>query len=361
MRTQLCFLLFGLLFFSCKEVQKGAYICPPCNRDCDHLYFQEAGICPHCKMKLIKASELIDESSLVLNEITLKEGSGVFLIEGGKGREEKSIKVYYHQPQSFSKDSKILMVIPGAGRNGDSYRDAWKEVSEKHKVLILAPKYEEDSYPFEDYHLCGLIKEVNLREVIRFQEGSNQAHLNEDSLKFSINANRASWLFSDFDRIFDLVVKATKSSQTKYDLFGHSAGGQILHRLALLGHGAKVNRIIAANSGFYTLPDLETHLPFGLKKVYSSEKEFAQSFETQLLLLIGELDNENERGGTLLKSKTVDKQGAHRLSRARYFYDFSRKKAEALELTYNWEIEIVAGVGHDHRLMGKAAARILYE
>ncbi|WP_421805234.1 hypothetical protein [Flagellimonas sp.] len=348
------------IFISCHE-KHGEYVCTPCDLSCDTLSFEKAGVCPHCAMDLVRKSDLINEADLVLNDVQIKTGSGVFLIEGPEGKKDKTIKVYYHKPRNFSVDSKVLMVIPGAGRNGDSYRDAWKEESEKYNVLILSPVYEEEQYPFEEYHLCGLIKTSNLIESVTFKEGTNQAILNEDEFTFETNSNQNDWLFHDFDRIFDLVAEATNSSQTQYDIFGHSAGGQILHRLALLTSDMKVNHIIASNSGFYTLPDIENKMPFGIQGLYSRDEELIQSFNNQLILLIGELDNENEKGGTLLRSKTADEQGTHRLERAKYFYEFSKGKANDLNADFNWKIEIVPNVGHNYELMGNAAGKILYE
>jgi len=184
---------------------------------------------------------------------------------------------------------------------------------------------------------------------------------NEEYFDFALNHDQEEWIFSDFDRIFNLIVESTNSSQTKYDIFGHSAGGQILHRLALFTNEMKADRIIAANSGFYTLPDMETEMPFGIKNIFSKYDKLINSFDNKLILLIGELDNANEKGGTLLKSKTADKQGIHRIERAKYFYEFSRKKAGELKTGFKWQFEIVPNVGHNHELMGKAAAKILYE
>lgn len=349
-----------LFLFSCQE-KKGEFVCPPCDLPCDSLFFAKAGICPHCKMTLVKKNELIDESALVLDEVQLSTGSGVFLINGANGNADKSIKVYYHQPENFSVDSKILMVIPGAGRHGDRYRNAWIEESERYGLLLLSPMFEEEKYPFENYHLCGLIEEPNLAASLEFSDSSNMAILDEDLFTFRINSNQAEWLFHDFDRIFDLVVEAVGSSQTQYDLFGHSAGGQILHRLALFSNTTKANRIVAANSGFYTLPNFETKLPFGLKNTTMSREGLVQSFSKTLILLAGELDNEKENGGTLLRSNTVDKQGTNRLARAKHFFEFSQKKANELKAPFNWTIQIVPNVGHNHELMGNFAATILYQ
>ena len=61
-----------------------------------------------------------------------------------------------------------------------------------------------------------------------------------------------------------------------------------------------------------------------------------------------------------MRSKTVDQQGLHRLERGQYFYDTSKKIATELDADFNWKINIVPNVGHDHRKMGDAAAKILF-
>lgn len=346
-----------LLLFSCGQ-EKEIYLCDPCDLPCDTISFYAPGSCPHCGMKLRKKSELMTEQNLKLNEVQLTTGSGVFLMESNRG---KAVKVFYHQPLGYSKESKVLLVIPGAGRNGDSYRDAWIEDAEKYNVLLLSPMFSEEDYPFEEYHLCGLIKEANLLESVEFIEGTNIAKLDETHLTYQFNEEKDGWIFSDFDKIFDLVVAATGSSQETYDVFGHSAGGQILHRMAIFSPHTKSNRIIAANSGFYTLPDLETVMPFGINSTPLSKEDMKKSFAKKLTMLLGELDNEKEDGGTLLRSPTVDKQGTHRLARGEYFYDYAQAQAATLGYEFNWKLEIVPNVGHNHEQMGTAAARLLYE
>ena len=355
----LCFFSI-IIFLACKN-EKEAYVCPPCDLPCDKLVFSKAGICPHCQMQLIKKSEAEKETELKVNEVVINTGSGVFLIEGGNGQAEKNIKIYYHKPENFTKHSKILLVMPGAGRNGDSYRDAWIEEAEKYSVLILSPMYSEEAYPFEGYHLGGLIKNTNLRAAVEYVEHTNIAKLNETIFTFEVNTDKADWIFKDFDRIFDLVKEETGSIQTNYDLFGHSAGGQILHRLAIFHPMTKANRIIAANAGFYTLPNFEKELPFGLKNTLINKADLQLSFKKKLILLVGELDNETETGGTLLQSTSANEQGAHRLARGKYFYEFSKAKANDLEVSYNWTMQIIPNVGHNHRQMGNAAAKLLYD
>ncbi|MEL6917880.1 MAG: hypothetical protein AAFO99_09125, partial [Bacteroidota bacterium] len=256
--------------------------------------------------------------------------------------------------------SRILIVIPGAGRNGDSYRDAWIEASEKYSLLILSPMYPEHEYGFEDYHLCGLITETNLKKSITYVENTNIVRLHEDTFKFKVNLNANEWLFNDLDRLFNLTVNAVNSSQKSYDVFGHSAGGHILHRLALFQKNSKADKIVASNSSFYTVPSFETSFPFGLKNAPIEKESLKNVFNKQLIVFLGELDNANETGGTFLHSKSANEQGLHRLERGKFFFKTSKAIAEELELHFNWDLVIIPNTGHDHQKMGNAAANYLY-
>jgi hypothetical protein len=324
------------------------------------LTFAEAETCPHCNTELVKKSDLTKRKELVLNEIKIDEGSGEFLIEGGNGKKEEAITIFYHKPKNYKSDSKILIVVPGSGRNGDSYRDAWIEASEKYRVLILSPMYKEKGYDYNAYHMGNLIHNSNIEQSIKYDENSNKVFLDEEKFSFEINSNSNEWIYNDFDRIFDTVVENLGSSQTEYDLFGHSAGGQILHRFVIFQATSKANRILASNSGSYTLPDFHIELPFGLKNTVLTKENIEASFKKNLVLFIGELDNENEQGGLILRSLSVDKQGTHRLERGIYFFNESKKIALGFNSEFNWSLEIIPNMGHDYKRMSKAAADFLY-
>jgi pimeloyl-ACP methyl ester carboxylesterase len=155
------------------------------------------------------------------------------------------------------------------------------------------------------------------------------------------------------------VISSTGSSQKQYDIFGHSAGGQILHRFALLFPDSKANRILASNAGSYTLPDFKTNFPYGLKDLRIETSQLKESFQKNLVVFLGEEDNENETGGLILRSPTLDKQGTHRFSRGNYFYN--KSKAKKINTVFNWKLYVVSGVGHNQKEMAKAAALYLYE
>ncbi len=295
-----------------------------------------------------------------LKSIQINDGEGSFQIPGGIGHENDIITIHYYKPINMTSKSRILLVIPGSGRNGDSYRDSWIETSKKYNILILSPSYSKEDYVYADYHLGGTITDIGM-EGFCFKKNSNHVFMDEDKVKFIPIKDSSKWIYNDFDRLFKIAKKAVQSKQQEYDIFGHSAGGQILHRFVLLHPNSKANRILASNSGSYTLPEINTDAPFGLKNLGIDNKNLKTSFKKRLVLFLGELDNADEQGGLLLRSPTVDKQGTHRLARGIYFYNRGLYVAKALNTKFEWKLKIVSGVGHNQRKMAKAAAKYLYE
>jgi len=145
------------LHLSCKS-QHENYVCPPCDMACDELTFAADGTCPHCNMNLIQYA---DEGAIT--DLKLTKGSGNFYVAGGKGNEENVIRVFYHLPKVVDSTTKVVVVLPGAGRNGDQYRDAWVGAAEAYNVLVLSLSYSEQYYPqFWNYNLAGMLTNVTL-------------------------------------------------------------------------------------------------------------------------------------------------------------------------------------------------------
>lgn len=280
-------------------------------------------------------------------EINIENGSGKFLIDGGYEK-EKTIVIHYYKPENLKPESPVIIVVPGAGRNGDDYRDAWIEKANAYNVLVLSPEYSEENYPrFWSYNLAGMISDVKINKE------------RTAMTSFKISENPDEWIYKDFDRLFDIAKENLNLKSDSYDVFGHSAGGQILHRLAIFNSDNKANRILSSNSGWYTVPTDIEDFPTGLNKSYKSEKDI--DFSKNLVLFLGEKDDANETRGDLRHSPELDKQGLHRLERGAYFYNESKKIALQLDSKFNWKLEIIPDVGHDFREMSKAAADYLYK
>ncbi|MBD1584710.1 hypothetical protein [Pseudoalteromonas sp. S16_S37] len=339
---------------------EGKYVCQLCPHVKD-IYntttFEHDGQCPVCGMNLIE-----QHSREVTTDLKLHRGSGNYFISGGKGHEARLINVFYYMPQKFNAASRVLLVIPGAGRNAWSYRDSWVEAAEQYNVLILSPAYAEDDYDFASYHLGGTVSDLvfNNKQALAEGKKTSKYRFEDQELLFDINHDAQSWLFNDFDRIFNSAISALAAPQSNYDIFGHSAGGQILHRLAIFHPDSKAQRIVAANAGSYTVANRENNIPFGLKNSKLSDEHLHRSFAKQLILLIGELDNDSETRGSMLHTPTLDKQGLGRLARSHYFFAHSAQYAANINAKFNWQHQVVKGVGHDFKKMSKAAAQYLY-
>jgi hypothetical protein len=283
-------------------------------------------------------------------QIVVGDGSGSFALAGGVGREHKVITVFYHKPATLTPRSRVLIVVPGAGRNGWTYRDAWVKASEEHGVLILSPSYPEEHYPDSwSYNLAGMIADVKVNQSAK------------PAVSFRVVSDPSAWIFRDFDRLFREVKEYLRLETNTYDMFGHSAGGQLLHRLVLFHPGSMATRVLAANSGWYTVPTFDDVFPYGLANSALTPDRAAAAFGADLTVFLGELDDENEVRGDLARTPEIDVQGISRVDRGRYFYTMAVQTAADLGLELKWRLEVVPNVGHDLERMSAAAATFLYK
>ncbi|QTD57332.1 hypothetical protein [Parasphingorhabdus cellanae] len=281
---------------------------------------------------------------------------------GGLGRENKLINVHFYKPTGFTSQSPLLIVIPGAGRNSDDYRNAWLEVACRKGILVAALGYPEETYNFAAYQMGGVVKDLMLNNPKFVRTGPNARilRLRDEDIQMRPEPDSNNWIFFDFDRVFDLLVKITGSKRSGYDIFGHSAGGQVLHRLALFHPDSKADRIVAANAGFYTLPSLPEPPPSGMMGTGIDKEQLANILSAPLTILLGEEDNSDAAGGTLLHTPVIDKQGPNRLARGRNFFRTGSNLAKAEKLKFGWKLQTVPRTGHDFVAMTNAAARLLY-
>lgn len=294
--------------------------------------------------------------------LNIERGAGSYGIQLGPEASKASIDIHYYLPANHNEDTSVIIVIPGAGRNANDYRDSWIENAEKYNLLVLSPSYPKDNFDFAAYQLGGVVNDLELRnpEIERVEGRIKKFRMSDEDIGFSFVGDKSVWIFDDFDEVFKSVEAIVGPKQTGYDLFGHSAGGQILHRYAILKNHSKANRIVAANSGFYTLPDLSTRYPFGVEGTPLTKDEIKKSFTNHLIVLLGVSDNASETRGTMLHTPSSDSQGLGRFERGTYFFNESKKLSQSVGAAFNWQIIPVEGVGHNYRRMGEAAAKLLY-
>ncbi len=158
------------------------------------------------------------------------------------------------------------------------------------------------------------------------------------------------------ENIFDRIKTNNQLTNSTYDIFGHSAGGQFVHRMIMLMPDSRIETAIAANAGFYTFPDENIRFPYGLKNTNMKIKpDLVKAFRKKLVILLGELDNDASLG-IFRKTDQAMEQGAHRLERGTNFYNATTALTSEFNLEFSWKIDTVANVGHDYKGMSKGAA-----
>ena len=257
----------------------------------------------------------------------------------------QTIEVFTYRAARHGPDDPIVIVLAGGGRNGDDYRDGWIEAAERFGLLVLAPAFDEAQFPGPiNYNLAGMIR-----------DDADVATLREVRL-----TPPDTWLFGGVEALFDDAVARTGSRQTRYDLFGHSAGAQIVHRMVMFAPAARVRTAVAANAGWYTTLERDAPFPYGLGGVPAPANQIERALGRDLVLLLGELDNGSETRGSLRETAEANAQGAHRLARGRHFHRTAEAESARLEIPSRWRLQVVPGVGHAWRDMGVAAAELLY-
>ncbi|MCC5913190.1 MAG: hypothetical protein JJU46_02335 [Balneolaceae bacterium] len=263
-------------------------------------------------------------------------GKGLFVIEDEPPLNGGQMNVYYYLPEGDLSEKPILFVMHGTNRNADDYRDNWVELADKHGIIIIAPEFSNELFPGADgYNLGGMFDD-------------NGEAVDEEY-----------WGYSMIEPIFDRAIAYTGSNQSRYDVFGHSAGSQFTHRFFLFKKDLRVNRVVASNAGWYTMPDFETEFPYGLKGTALSEERLLNRLGQHLVIQLGENDNDPE-ARFLRNTDGARAQGAHRYERGHTFYDRIKRVAEESGREAVWSIRSVPEVGHDNARMAIDAASYLY-
>lgn len=269
-----------------------------------------------------------------------RDGGGALIRPGTAGSFEVAwppggadVRVWYDAPAEPA-EAPVLVVMPGRQRNGEIYRDEWSAEARARGALLLVPELPEALLPGDTYNLAGMLDGDEVTPP-------------------------ATWAFNGVEHLFDAAVEAVGGSQRDYLLYGHSAGAQFVHRLVLLQPGARVGRAVAANAGWYTVPDADEPFPYGLDGAPWSEAVLDRALALPLTVLLGEEDDDPDASG-LRTTEEAMVQGETRLERGRWFFDRARRRAELDGVTFGWGLAIVPGVGHENAEMVDAAAALLF-
>ncbi len=263
----------------------------------------------------------------------MKPGTGELKLTLGPKDDPIPLSLAYDWPDTADRCANVVMVIHGAARNYRDYLGFWHEHAARGRYIAIAPHFGNKSFP----------------GMWRFAMG-NVFHATGDRKPAAV------WTFTLLEQAFQEIRRANGLTTKTYDIFGHSAGGQFVHRLVLFAPGASFRMAIEANAGWYTMPDLNVAVPYGLKGAGLTDADLRRSFSRRLLVLLGEKDN-NPNHRSLNREPGAMAEGLYRLARGKNFYATAKATAAKIGVPFNWTVATVPNSGHNPRLMSDAAAK----
>jgi poly(3-hydroxybutyrate) depolymerase len=227
------------------------------------------------------------------------------------------------------------MVAHGRKRNGDEYRDYFVPESNARGFLVIAPNFPEDHYPHPHaYNYGGMVD----------AEGKPQHH--------------RKWMFWRFKDVFADVRRRIGARRDRFFLFGHSAGSQLVHRMATFDWIDSIEAAVAANAGSYTMPVRGVPFPFGLDGIAITDDELRKLFSRPLIVLLGDADvDPNDEH--LPREPGAMAQGPNRFERGKLYFETAKREAQRLGVPLAWRLATAPGIAHSGQNMAPFAVREL--
>ncbi len=252
------------------------------------------------------------------------------------GWQGPAVPVRMYVPVVHNETTPIVIVMHGASRDAPRYYADWKAHAAARGFIVVVPYLSKSDFPGSASY--------NLGNVFDPVTGEQR--------------DKEQWTFSLIEPLFDEVVRRTGGSQHDYVLYGHSAGSQFVHRFLYYVPEARASTFIAANAGWYTMPDFSVEYPYGLKASGISEDDLPRIFSQPLMLLQGRADTD-ANADNLRKTPEAIRQGPNRLTRGLKMYRDAKASAETLGASFNWQVFVIKGADHDNAKMAPAAAALV--
>ena len=251
----------------------------------------------------------------------IKVGMNDFVFIDKKGNAGKPIKVFYYIPRGSNRYTPIVFFMHGTTRDARYHQKRFTKYAIKYRFILVAPRFSKRFYSTMYYHGGNVLT------------------------RRGVKVDREKWTYSAIENLFDYFKKQTGNRSHKYYILGHSAGGQFVHRMVLFMPSARIRKAVASNAGYYTFPLFSKRYFYGLKKTHVTKASLRKSLAVKLTILLGDKDNDpNHR--YLPKSAGANAQGAHRFARGKYFFNTARNVAMKMKTRFNWDKQVVPGVGH---------------
>ena len=263
----------------------------------------------------------------------IPDGRWRFQFVDARGRPDRPIDVYTYRPRRCDSRCPIVFVMHGVKRNASDYRAYWELLADKYQFLVVAPTFDQKHWAKAAGYNLGDMAE---------------------------QPDREKWAYSAIEHLFDEV----RDGHNGYAIFGHSAGGQFVQRMALFRPDNRATVMVAANPGWYTMPEwrkekAQDPFPYSLVGSPAGEAELKKALAKRFILLAGEKDDD-PNDENLNQSAGAKRQGESRIERAENFFMAATTAARDLGVKFAWDLVEVPDTAHDAEAMSKAAADAMF-
>ncbi len=241
------------------------------------------------------------------------------------------VQVVIHVTGNLNSTTHLLSVHHGKNRKAKSHLSRFEDWIPTSNYIVIAPWFDEANWPGSESYILGNMFDGSC-------EGCGNLRP-ESQWSYTIANDIALQVLSDFGL-----------SDRSYDVWGHSAGGQFVHRWMIFRPNDPIRLGMPANSGWYTAPDLSTEYPYGVNHplLNITQQDLLDWTHKPMIIFIGE----NDTGSPLLRSTPeANAQGANRVARASYMYG----KGRAVNPNTLWEKIVVPDADHSSADMAPAA------
>lgn len=230
------------------------------------------------------------------------------------------LELFFHRPAGGTPRG-VLLVLHGQRRNAAAYRDYARSFADRHGLLVVTPKFDRERFPNRRYQRGGITRRGK-------------------------TVPKQQWTVNLIPALMAWVRRHEQTPDLPGYLYGHSAGGQFLSRVAAFAELVDVRRIVIANPSSYVAADLDEAAPYGLGGVFGIAKGDAalrRYLALPLTIYLGALDT----GARHLHGHPAAKrQGGNRLERGRNVFERAEATARRLDTPFNWRLVTAPQVGH---------------
>jgi pimeloyl-ACP methyl ester carboxylesterase len=238
----------------------------------------------------------------------------------------ESFTIETYKPSCSNPD--ILIVNHGSSRN--TYMSGGRVLADRECLVIVAPIFPDSRYSSRTYQRGGIVNSSG-----------------------SIVSSRG-WTTRFEEAVVEWALSEVSGSPDVY-LFGFSAGGQFLSRVAAYDPVPGVRRYVVSSPSTHVLPSLTEDVPYGFDGFSNASNMLRAYLALPLTILVGE-DDDDPNSSALAKGPAAMRQGEDRLERAINTFERGEDVAQAHGWTFNWRLVIASEVAHSGSSMLRADA-----